>query len=383
MTEATLHLPGPSTGVDALDSALDGLYWGDNVVWEHGDDAAVKEFYAALAALAAQYDHAAYVTVAGTPEQVAAAVPGLEVIDARPGGPLGAPNALLDAVRARCVGGRRNLLLFDPLERMNDHWGSPATASFFTRCCPMLLEVGAIAYWSLSRAPGLDRVRRDVEDVTQCVIVLADGRLRIAKAEGRPAGVQGSVWYYRMREGAPQLERAPAAARLGAALRALRMQRQLSQAELAQIAGVSASAISQAERGRRGLSLETLLELTGRLNITVDELLRGEIAPGYRLGRRDDPSVKPTGRPAPLLDDPQAGLRAYLVRLAPGDDGTPQIAHKGTELVAVLAGLVQVMLTSGRPVLRAGEVLLADRSSIAGWRNIGQRPAALFWIIRD
>jgi len=44
---------------------------------------------------------------------------------------------------------------------------------------------------------------------------------------------------------------------------------------------------------------------------------------------------------------------------------------------------VQVLLTSGRPVLRAGEVLLADRSSIAGWRNIGARPAALFWIIRD
>lgn len=381
MTEASLHPSGPSTGVASLDLALDGLYWGDNVVWEHGDDIAVGEFYRALAGLAGEYDYAAYVALAGGGAKAAAEL-GLELIDARAGGPLGNPKTLLDAVRARCVGGRRNLLLFDPLEQMHEQWGAESAASFFTRCCPMLLEVGAIAYWSLSRSPELERVRRDVEDVTQCVIMLADGRLRIAKAEGRPAGVQGSVWHYR--SGAPPaLERAPAAARLGAALRSLRMQRQLSQAELAAIAGISASAISQAERGQRGLSLETLLELTGRLNITVDELLRGEIAPGYRLGRRDDPSARPTGRPAPLLDDPEAGLRAYLVRLGPGDDGTPQIAHKGSELVAVVAGLVQVLLTSGRPVLRAGEVLLADRSSIAGWRNIGGRPAALFWIIRD
>ena len=45
--------------------------------------------------------------------------------------------------------------------------------------------------------------------------------------------------------------------------------------------------------------------------------------------------------------------------------------------------LVQVLLAGGRPVLRQCEALLADRSSIQGWRNIGQRPAALFWIIRD
>ena len=161
------------------------------------------------------------------------------------------------------------------------------------------------------------------------------------------------------------------------------MQRQLSQAQLAQLAGISASAISQAERGQRGLSLETLLTLTTNLNITVDELLRGHVAPGYRLGRRDDPATTPTGNPIPLLDDPEAGLRAYLVRLAPGATATPNVAHKGSELVAVIGGLVQVQLTSGRPVLRQGEALLADRSSIRGWRNIAQRPAALFWVIRD
>jgi transcriptional regulator with XRE-family HTH domain len=377
------HYPVASTGVADLDRALHGLYWGDNVVFEPDSTDAAVPFFAAIAEHSEVYDHAAYVTLTLEPEKINRDYPSLGVIDARPHTPLAGAGALLNEVRRRSKPQARTLLIFDPLDDMAARWGTDMARRFFTRCCPMLLEVGAIAYWSLSQGERFEPLRRDVEDVTQCVLVVRDGRLRIAKAEGRPVGVQGSVYHYKLADGKPELTQAPAAARLGGALRAVRMQRQLSQAQLAQLADVSASAISQAERGQRGLSLETLLTLTANLHITVDELLRGHVSPGYRLGRRDDPAAAPTGTPIPLLDDPEAGLRAYLVRLAPGATATPNIDHKGTELVAVIGGLVQVQLTSGRPVLRQGEALLADRSSIRGWRNIAQRPAALFWVIRD
>jgi transcriptional regulator with XRE-family HTH domain len=377
------HYPVASTGVADLDRALHGLYWGDNVVFEPDSTDAAVPFFAAIAEHSEVYDHAAYVTLTLDPEKINRDYPSLGVIDARPHTPLAEAGALLNEVRRRSKPQARTLLIFDPLDDMAARWGTDMARRFFTRCCPMLLEVGAIAYWSLSQGERFEPLRRDVEDVTQCVLVVRDGRLRIAKAEGRPVGVQGSVYHYKLADGRPELTQAPAAARLGGALRAVRMQRQLSQAQLAQLADVSASAISQAERGQRGLSLETLLTLTANLHITVDELLRGHVSPGYRLGRRDDPAAAPSGTPIPLLDDPEAGLRAYLVRLAPGATATPNIDHKGTELVAVIGGLVQVQLTSGRPVLRQGEALLADRSSIRGWRNIAQRPAALFWVIRD
>jgi transcriptional regulator with XRE-family HTH domain len=377
------HFPVASTGVADLDRALHGLYWGDNVVFEPDSTDTAQPFFTAVAEHSDVYDHAAYVTLTLEPEVIHGHYPRLGVIDARPDTPLAEAGALLNEVRRRSKPQARTLLLFDPLDDMAARWGTDMARRFFTRCCPLLLEVGAIAYWSLSQGERFEPLRRDVEDVTQCVLVVRDGRLRIAKAEGRPAGVQGSVYHYRLADGKPELTQAPAAARLGGALRAVRMQRQMSQAQLAALAEVSASAISQAERGQRGLSLETLLTLTANLNITVDELLRGHVSPGYRLGRRDDPAATPTGTPIPLLDDPEAGLRAYLVRLAPGATATPNIDHKGTELVAVVGGLVQVQLTSGRPVLRQGEALLADRSSIRGWRNIAQRPAALFWVIRD
>jgi quercetin dioxygenase-like cupin family protein len=141
--------------------------------------------------------------------------------------------------------------------------------------------------------------------------------------------------------------------------------------------------VSQAERGRRGLSLETLLDACTKLDLTLDELLRGDVNPGYRLARRHDPRRRADGRPLPLIDDRQAGLRAYLLTLAPRQHATPHLTHKGVELVAVVAGLVQVQLDSGRPVLRRGETLLAERSAVLGWRNLGESDATLFWILRD
>ena len=146
---------------------------------------------------------------------------------------------------------------------------------------------------------------------------------------------------------------------------------------------MSPSAISQAERGRRGLSLDTLLALTGGLHITLDSLRGGQEAPGYRLVRRDDPRHATRDRPVPLLDDPSAGLRAYVVRLTPGATATPTFAHKGVELVAVGSGLVQVGLATGTPVLRTGEALIADRSGVAWWRNLTDREALVFWVFHD
>jgi transcriptional regulator with XRE-family HTH domain len=190
------------------------------------------------------------------------------------------------------------------------------------------------------------------------------------------------VFRYRVEQGKPVLAAAPAAARLGTALRAVRTDRGLSQSALARLAGVSPSAISQAERGQRGLSLDTLLDLSAKLNVTLDELLRGDVVPGYRLARRDQPRTT-EGRPLPLLDDPNAGLRAYVLRLGPGESAVPGLVHKGVEVVTVASGLVQVQLTTGQPVLRNGEALIAESSRVEGWRNLADRPALVFWILRD
>ncbi len=382
--EPTAGLDGDvaATGVAELDEVLGGLFWGDNVVFDVAESATAEPFYRAAAASGVNYDRRLLVRL----ENHSPSYDGFDVLDARPASKLAQPAPLLHAVFEACAGTERNLLLFDGLEPMAERWGANVAAGFFARCCPQLLEVGAIAYWFMPAGDDYLVLRRTVEEVTQCVFRLEQGRLRVAKADGRPPGVEGSVFHCSEVDGLPALTAAPIVARIGAALRAARLQRNLSQSALARLAGVSPSAISQSERGQRGLSLETVLQLATGLNVTLDELLRGEVSSGYRLGRRRYPPRRRAatrGEPLPLLDDPEAGLRAYLVRLPRRGSGEPHISHKGVELITVASGLVQVLLGTGRPVLRTGEALVADETPIAGWRNLGVGEAALFWILRD
>jgi transcriptional regulator with XRE-family HTH domain len=374
-----------STGIAELDVALDGLYWGDNVVWvwEAGGSSSQGVIYDAIARRRDDFDKSGYVVVSSDPAEVRKRWPWIEPVDARRGTPLSSPRRLLDAIRQFCLPASNPLLLFDSLEELTNRWGMQAASDFFGRCCPMLLDLGAIAYWSVPGASHYRALHRDIEQITQCVIVVGEGRLRISKAEGRPPGTQGQLFRYSVQDGTPQLQPALVAARVGAALRSYRLRRELSQSDLARLAEVSPSAISQVERGERGLSLETLLALSRRLNITLDELLGGEVTPDYRIGRRHGVGNVTAGSVIPLLDDAEAGMRAYLIALPRSATVEAPFTHKGAELVGVVSGLVQVVLGSGRPVLRRGETLLASRRRIDAWRNVGESEAQCLWVLRD
>ena len=364
-----------SSGVDELDALLGGLYWGDNVVWEVARPAARTAFYGCAAAVRG-YDGRIAIRLS----ESAPPPEGFEVVEER------RPAPLLSELDVRCRSGERNLLLFPGLDEMAEEWGATTAEAFFARCCPQLLRLGAVAYWTLPAGGAYPRLRRTVEEVTQCVFAVGDDRLRIAKAEGRPPGVAGTVLRLQIDDGRPRLSPAPIAARIGPALRAARTKRHLSQSDIARLLGLSPSSISQAERGQSGLSLETLLDLSGKLDMTLDELLRGELAAGYRLGRLRQPpgrDAAASAQPVALLDDPEVGLRSYLVRIPARATSEPHLRHKGIELVAVAAGLVQVQLATGSPVLRAGETLFAEDTPMTGWRNLGAGEATLFWILRD
>ena len=96
----------PTTGLPDLDVALGGLLWGDNVVWVV-DGGTAEPFFRSIAAVADRYDSAMVVAVERDPEALQAALPDAVVLDARPGTALGAPAALLQTIRRRLEGARR------------------------------------------------------------------------------------------------------------------------------------------------------------------------------------------------------------------------------------------------------------------------------------
>jgi transcriptional regulator with XRE-family HTH domain len=370
------------SGIPDLDEVLDGLILGDNVVWvvEDTDVMACLED-ALLAEAIRRRQPCLYVTASSDPTRLRTRLdPAVTILDARARGAHANAPALEAAIVAGVGGTPPGCVVVEGLDRLARRWGPAQAAAFFSRVCPRLFDLGALAYW---RAPRRELGRSFIEQitqVTQCVLEVADRHLRVIKAEGRRASVQGRLLRLRFEQGTIGLEDDRALGRVGRGLERLRRERNLTQTELARLLNVTPSAISQAESGRRGLSLDTLLLLAERFGVSLDDLLSAAPASGYVLARRPRGSTATT---SPLLDDPKAGLRAYVVRLPPGESASPEIRHKGPEMVLVASGLVQVTIGSDTPVMRAGDAVLATRVPVSAWRNLMNEPALLFWVLRD
>ena len=371
-----------SSGVPDLDVLLGGVLLGDNVVWVVDDATVVGHLEdALLAAASARGEAGLYVTAASDPARLQARLgPGVRVLDARPRGAYAHQGVLETTIVDAAAGNPPGYVVVDGLVQFARRWGPSKAVAFFSRVCPRLFDLGAVAYWRAPRAELGRSFIDQITKVTQCVLEIGPSHLRVVKAEGRPASIQGRLLRLELTDGVLRLEDERALGRLGRGLERVRRERNLSQSDLARLAGVTPSAISQAEAGRRGLSLDTLLQLSERLGTGLDDLLASPPTSGYVLARH--PRSRVEARTA-LLDDPKVGLRAYLVRLGPGESGTPDLLHKGAELVLVASGLVQLVIGSDTPVLRAGDAALATTAAVSGWRNLMNSSALLFWVLRD
>jgi transcriptional regulator with XRE-family HTH domain len=362
--------------VPTLDDLLGGgLVLGDNVVWVADDPDGHEAFWRAVLSTGPARRRYIGLGPTGLPRGLGGDVEALH-LDPRAGeaSPAALEAAILDPRHAE---GSR--IVVDGLDDLVLAWGAPAAARFYARVCPRLFDLGTVAYWTASRQVVSSALVEQVSKVAQCVFDLRPGRLRVAKAEGRPAKLQGAMVECRLVDGTPVLSREHAVGRVGEGLRRLRRERNLTQGQVAALAGVTPAAISQAESGRRGLSLDTLVPLCEALGIGLDDLLGTSGAADHVLARRDRRAAD--GGVVALLDDPGPGLRAYLVRLQPEEEGTPPFAHKGLELLLVGSGLVLVDLGDTTPVVRAGDALMVRQVPIQRWTNLGPGPAQLFWLV--
>ena len=370
------------SGIPDLDELMDGLILGDNVVWvvDAAEVAALLE-EALLREALRRGQRCMYVTASTNPARLAERLdPAVTILDARARGRHADPAVLESAIIEGARGTPPGCVVVDGLDRLARRWGPEKAVAFFSRVCPRLFDLGALAYWRAPRKELGNSFVEQISQVTQCVLEVADRHLRVIKAEGRPSWVQGRMLRLDLTNNMVRLVDEKALGRVGRGLQRIRQERNLSQTDLARLLHVTPSAISQAEAGRRGLSLDTLLVLSDRLGVSLDDLLTTAASPDYVLDRHQRGS---TPTVSALLDDPQAGLRAYLVRLGPGQSASPDIVHKGVELVLVASGLVQVTIGSDSPVMRAGDAVLATRAAVSTWRNLVNEHALLFWVLRD
>ena len=137
-----------------------------------------------------------------------------------------------------------------------------------------------------------------------------------------------------------------------ARIRALRLERGLSQNEVAERAGMATSTLSRLESGDRRLALDHLTPLAGALGVSVGDLLEPATADPRVHGRArkiDGVTFHPLSRSAP------GGLRVVRMEIPARRTVPDPRSHEGHEWFYVLRGRVRLVLGDDELVLEPGE----------------------------
>lgn len=380
-----LAVPKVSSGIPVLDELLDGVLVGDNVVLLVDDELSTTRFVEPfLASSPAQPLVVVRCRDGALPTATFPQRSGpIRTLDAHTFSDV---NALIDALGdAMDDAGEHAVWIIDDLSNLQRRLGPDATLEVFARTCPRLYRQRSVAYWTLRRDQHDRAFTTSLRAITQVVIdVAADdegARLEVLEADGRPTEVIGRTVEVMLD---PEVtERAPITAgreRLGDLLRNLRSDRGVGQAELARRVGISPSALSQAERGVRGLAGETLLRIWDALDVEVGGTRHHDR--GYRVHRRGSQTVTTPspGLTAWQVHDEPGVLTTWRVTAQPGSNGQGSpFPSKRPEAVVLLAGVLELRLGERLETLQEGDAVVATEATINAWRVPFDAPVELLW----
>jgi transcriptional regulator with XRE-family HTH domain len=416
----------PSTGIDALDEVLGGGPGvGDNVVWQAADPAEVEPFVEAFLATAHGTTPLTYLSFRLPPAAVLDRFRRVwdserfMLLDGWTGGPDGSPGRRKGATAAARKARVRRLkdpgdmeqvnrelaeiedelgpgagYVFDDLTSMQRLWGPETALASFLRWCPRLYQERTVAYWLLEREAHPAAFRSRLAAITQVILDLeatpanpADRILRVVKADGHPSGVTGRTLRYVAGEDGriEVLEQAAGMReRIGEQVRAGRIAAGLSQAELARRIGVTPSALSQVERGRHGLSGETLTRLWATLGIPFGPTASPSALP-YRLARRGarQPVTPGPGLSGETVLQAPSGLGMHELTFPAGGNGRRPFETKQPELLLVLEGALELQLGQETHTLQQGDAILLTTQPVTGWHNPAREPCRVLWLVLE
>jgi transcriptional regulator with XRE-family HTH domain len=390
----------PTTGVRALDELIDGLRISDNLVVLAASDVLLGRLVAAFVAanaavrpvVVARTEGAVSRTGGPPPDRAGVTTVGgrahgaVEVLDLTASAAARDAAAVLHATDERLGAGAAYVI--DSLSGLAARLGDDAALELFLATCPHLYERRSVALWPVRSDQHPPATLTRLGAITQVVLEateVADGwQVEVRQAAGRADATIGRRVVLH-EEAAGFAAAGPITSgrqRLGAMVRTQRTTRGLTQAELARRIGISPSALSQVERGVRGLSGESLMRVWEALDVPfgpADTRLRG-----YHVARRGgQPEARTSGGATvrTMLDDPELGS-VHRVTLAPGASGRdPLFVTKGEEVVVVLDGVVDLEVGGHPETLQAGDAVVMTAATVGAWANPAETPAELVWTV--
>ncbi|ASJ55715.1 DNA-binding protein [Brevibacillus formosus] len=161
---------------------------------------------------------------------------------------------------------------------------------------------------------------------------------------------------------------------IGVLIKSLRVGKKKTLKQIAEKTQLSISFLSQVERGKSSITLESLKKISEALGVSPGYFFSGESSGGNEQVRRAS-----KGRSgllnAPFVYEDLSGdlanptLVPILVTLSPhGEKGTPFV-HKGQEFIYVLEGVLTLLLGEEEHDLFPGDSIHMDSSVPHNWVN--------------
>ena len=180
------------------------------------------------------------------------------------------------------------------------------------------------------------------------------------------------------------MERGEVAQNIGQRLRALRGERGLTLAQLGQHLGLSASYLSQIERGVTLPSLSRLTTIAGALDVQVGYFFEDDVSPPCVVKSNQGKKAETTsGAVVELLsaDMWNKNIHPHRVVLQPGTSRTRAPTRAGEEFGFVLKGELTVTVGQETHVLKAGDSIHYQTLQPYSWRNEGGEECIAIWAI--
>jgi transcriptional regulator with XRE-family HTH domain len=179
-------------------------------------------------------------------------------------------------------------------------------------------------------------------------------------------------------------EAGPGAA-LGGGIRAERLRQNLTLAQLAERAGLSASAVSQIERGVTDPSIGSLRRLASALQVPFFQFLLERDSPDPVVRKTDRRTITFPNRAlqyqllTPTLRGP---FEVLSMDVAPGAaSGEEALGHDSEECMLILAGQVDVEVAGQSYALSSGDSIYIQRNAPHRVVNHGAQTAEVLMVI--
>jgi len=171
--------------------------------------------------------------------------------------------------------------------------------------------------------------------------------------------------------------------KIGERIRNLRHLSALTQEELAERAGLTKGFISQVERDRTSISLDSLVQILDALDENISDFFLDTKEKDIVYRKEDRVDIEKTGVSKFELLIPGSTnkkMEAVMVILKPGEKTEIEEPHEGEEMGFILGGRIEIQLGKKTHRAKKGECFYFAAEKDHALTNVGSREAVLLWI---